>query len=296
MWLFLALLSALTLGVYDVFKKYSVRENAVLPVLFLSCFTSALIFLPIVTFSHFDPELMKSLSIYSPELNYKEHLLVIIKSLIVVSSWVFSFFALKNLPLTIVSPIRATGPVWTFMGAIIIFSEKLSPIQWLGISITFIFFYMFSVAGKSEGISFRKNKWVWCIIAGTLLGAVSGLYDKHLMRNYDRIAIQAWFSFYQVVLLLPITLIFWYPKRKSMPFKWRWTIPLIGLFLVIADFVYFYALSFPDSLISIVSAIRRSGVVVAFTLGAILFKEKNIRQKGIYLTGIIIGIMLLMLS
>lgn len=296
MWLLLALLSAFTLGVYDVFKKYSVRENAVLPVLFCSCLTSALIFLPIVTISHFDPNLMKSISFYSPKLNNKEHLLVIIKSLIVVSSWVFSFFALKNLPLTIASPIRATGPVWTLMGAIIIFSEKLSPMQWLGISITFIFFYMFSVAGKLEGISFRKNKWVWCIIAGTLLGAVSGLYDKHLMRNYDRIAIQAWFSFYQVVLLLPVTLIFWYPKRKTIPFKWRWTIPLIGLFLVIADFVYFYALSFPDSLISIVSAIRRSGVVIAFTLGAILFKEKNIRQKGIYLMGIIIGIMLLMLS
>lgn len=296
MWLVLALISAVTLGIYDAFKKVSVKNNAVLPVLLLSCSTSALIFGIIKLASLTFPHAMVRTGLFVPPVNAHEHLLIFIKSVLVVTSWVFSFFALKHLPLTIVSPIRATAPVWTLMGALIIFSERLSPLQWVGISITIIFFYLFSVAGKSEGIEFKNNKWILFIIIATLLGSASGLYDKHLMRHYDRIAVQAWFSFYQVVLLLPFTLITWYPIRKENPFTWRWSIPLIGVFLVISDFVYFYALSFPDSLISIVSAIRRSGVVVAFAFGALLFKEKNIKQKAIYLAGIIIGVTLMMLS
>ena len=296
MWLTLALISAVTLGIYDVFKKYSVRENAVFPVLLLSCTTSALIFLPIVAISTFKPEMLNNTDYFCPPLSPKEHLLVIIKSIVVVTSWVLSFFALKHLPLTIVSPIRATAPVWTLIGAITIFSESLTFYQWIGIIITIFFFYKFSTAGKSEGIHFKNNKWIWFIIAATLLGSASGLYDKYLMRNLNRISVQAWFSFYQVALLVPATFIFWFPIRKKVVFKWRWTIPLIGLFLVIADFVYFYSLSFPESMISIVSAIRRSGVVVAFVLGAILFREKNLKKKSVYLLGIIVGVTLLMLG
>ncbi len=76
-------------------------------------------------------------------------------------------------------------------------------------------------------------------------------------------------------------------------FQWRWSIPLIAVFLLFADYMYFYALSIPDSMISIISVLRRGGVLVAFTLGAVLFKEKNIKRKGIYLLGILIGILII---
>ena len=126
-------------------------------------------------------------------------------------------------------------------------------------------------------------------------GSVSGLYDKFLIRNFDRMAVQAWSSIYQVGLLLPVILFLWYPKRKeNTKFEWRWSIPMIGLFLVIADFLYFYAISFDGSLISVISALRRSGVIISFTLGGILFHEKNIRQKGWLLVGILAGVMILL--
>lgn len=220
--------------------------------------------------------------------------MLFLKSVIVVTSWIFSFFALKHLPLTIVSPIRATGPLWTLIGAIFIFSERLSMYQWIGIIITLSFFYMFSIAGKTEGISFRKNKWVLFLILGTLFGAASGLYDKYLLRQINRMAVQCYFTFYQVALFVPIVLIVWWPKRKKYsPFVWRWSIPFIGFFLIVADFFYFYALHIPESMISIVSALRRGSVIVAFAFGAYLFKEKNIKTKTIYLMGILVGISLL---
>lgn len=44
MWLLLAFLSATLLGFYDVFKKQSLKDNAVLPVLFLNTFFPVLSF------------------------------------------------------------------------------------------------------------------------------------------------------------------------------------------------------------------------------------------------------------
>ena len=296
MWLSLALSSALLLGTYDIFKKYSLKNNAVLPVLLTACLSGMIFMLPFYGISLFSPDILKPLGLFVAPLSFKEHFLTILKSILVVTSWILAYFALRNLPITIVSPIRATAPLWTLTGAIIIFGERLNPIQWIGIIVTLTFFFLFSVAGKKEGIEFRTNKWIWCIIVATLLGAASSLYDKYLLKSIDRMGMQMWFSIYQVVIMVPVTFAFWWPKRKAIPFKWKWTIPLIGIFLVLADFTYFYALSEKESLVSVVSAIRRSGVLVAFTFGAILFKEKNLKTKGLFLLGILAGIIILMLS
>lgn len=295
MWVILALISAVLLGMYDVFKKLALNHNAVLPVLFLSTVTAAIVVFPIVLGSGFAPEFFQSIHLYVPPITLREHMLIFIKSVIVVSSWIFAFHAMKNLPITIISPIRATGPIWTLVGAILIFHEQLNAVQWFGVAVTLVFFYLLSTAGKMEGISFTRNVWIFCIIAATLLGATSGLFDKYIMRQIDRVAVQAWFSFYQVVVMLPAIALFRWkkPKAERPPFEWRWSIPLIAIFLLFADYAYFYALSIPDSMISIISALRRGGVLVAFSTGAILFNESNIKRKGIYLLGILLGILII---
>lgn len=298
MWVILALSSALFLGIYEVFKKLSVHKNAVIPVLFVSTVTSALIFLPITIGSSFYPGFFQEIGLFVPDIQMEHHMLIFLKSLIVVSSWIMTFYAVKNLPITIVSPIRATGPIWTLLGAIVIFSEYLNFQQWVGVSITLFFFFMLSTAGKSEGINFTADKWVFLIMAGTFLGAVSGLYDKFLMRRIDRMAVQAWFSFYQVVILLPVLAInrWRLPRPERTPFHWRWSIPLIGVFLVLADYLYFNSLSYTDSMVSIVSALRRGGAVISFVVGAMVFKEKNIFIKSLYLAGIMVGILLISMA
>lgn len=296
MWFFYALISALFLGFYDIFKKYSVNSNAVLPVLLLSTLTSALFFIPILLLSRFD-SIPQGHLVHIPSINPHAHLLITGKAIIVLTSWIFSFFALKHLPLTIVAPIRATGPLWTLIGAIILFNEQLSSLQWMGIIVTLLFFFLFSTTGKLEGLSFKTNKWLWFAILGTLAGTASGLFDKYLIRNIDRMAVQSWFSIYQAIIMLPVVGILWWPKRKKLtPFTFRWSIPFVGVFLVIADFAYFYALNNPDALISIISALRRGSVLIAFGLGAFLFRENNIKRKAIYLAGILIGIALLVIG
>jgi transporter family protein len=298
MWGLLGVIAAVLLGIYDIFKKTSLNNNAVIPVLFISILSSSLFFyLPAIIGSHVQPHFFESMNLYVPKINFQQHLLIASKAALVLSSWILSFFAIKHLPLTIVTPIRATAPLWTLIGALIIFSEKLNPLQWTGLSITIVFFYLFSTTGKLEGIIFRKNKWIFLIIAATLLGSASGLYDKYIVRAIDRFSVQAWSGIYQLIITGIILMVLWYPRRtKSTPFQWRWSIPLIGIFLVLTDFFYFYALSYPEALISVLSGIRRSGVVVSFAFAAIFFREKNVRKKGIFLAGIITGVLLMTLG
>jgi transporter family protein len=298
MWVILALASAVLLGIYEVFKKLSVNKNAVIPVLFISTLTSSIIFLPLTVGSSFYPEFFKTIQLFVPKITGQQHFLIFLKSMLVVSSWILAFYAVKNLPITIVAPIRATGPIWTLLGAIVIYSEHLNTYQWVGVIITLLFFYLLSTTGKLEGVNFTTNKWVFFIVTGTFLGAASGLYDKFLMRRIDRMAVQAWFSFYQVAILLPVLAVnrWRLPKGERTPFHWRWSIPLIGVFLVMADYLYFNSLSYKDSMISIVSSLRRGGVVISFVVGALVFHEKNISRKAIYLAGILIGILLISLG
>ena len=296
MWITLAIVSASFLGVYDIFRKTSLHNNAVLPVLYISTLTSTLIFLPLVIISAAWPELLKKTMLFVPFSGAGCQGMIFIKSTIVVASWIFTFFATKHLPITIVSPIRSTGPLWTLIGALTFFGERLSPTQWVGLIISLLFFFLFTLAGKTEGASSAHTKWLAFMVVGTLLGAISGLYDKYLIAqtHIDKMEVQAWFSIYQALILSPVVFLLWFPgRKKSTPFRWSWTIPLIGLFLVIADFAYFYAISLPGALISMISTIRRSNVVISFSAGALLFKEKNIAKKALLLVGIMVGIVIM---
>ncbi len=296
-WGLLALISAALLGIYDIFKKKSLNDNAVLPVLFFSTLTGALVCVPFLLLSRTYTDWASQYFWFVPEIGLKEHLFFFIKSLIVGSSWIFAYFAVKNLPMTIVSPIRSSGPFWTLIGAILIFGEVMNALQWIGVITTIVFYYIFSFVGKKEGIEFRSNKWVLFMILATIISSFSALYDKFLVAYYHRVAIQVWFSIYMVPFMGTVLMITWWPKREQFtPFKWRYTIPLIGATLIVADFIYFMALSSDGALVAVISTIRRSSVVVSFSLGALLFKEKNIAIKALILSGILAGIVLIILG
>lgn len=298
MWLFLAFASAFLLGIYDVNKKHALTNNAVIPVLFLNTIFCALFFLPALLLSRFAPESIEGTIFYVAKVDWHTHVYFILKSVIVLMSWGAAYMAMKHLPLTLVAPIRALQPAFVLLGALLIFGERLNFWQSAGILVALVCFFLYSVAGKKEGISFLSNKWIWCLFLAVLTGASSGLYDKYLMGHFDRMAVQVWYIIYQSAMMLPILLIFWLPKRNTTEkFEFRWTIIGISFFLCLSDFLYFYALSLPDSMISVVSVIRRScGILISFSAGALLFHEKNIKTKSIILAGVLFGIFLLFLG
>ncbi len=294
MWLLLAFSSAVLLGFYDVFKKRSLKENAVIPVLALNTLFSSLIFLPFILSSAARMEWVSGTVFYVPSAGWEVHKYIVLKSFIVLSSWIFGYFAMKHLPLTIVGPINATRPVMVLLGALLIFAEELNLYQWIGVFLAIVSFFMLSRSGKKEGIDFKHNRWVIFLVLAAFLGAVSGLYDKFLMRQFHPMIVQSWYNVYQLIEMILILFLLWWPGRKhSTHFHWSWSIPLISLFLSAADFVYFYSLSYNESMISVVSMIRRSSVIVSFLCGALFFHEKNLRSKAWDLLLVLLGMIFL---
>lgn len=296
MWLAFALASALFLGFYDVAKKQSLKDNAVIPVLWLHTLFCSLIMLPFTLLSAKTGALDGSL-FYVPVAGWEMHRLIILKAAIVLGSWVFGYFGMKHLPITLFGPINATRPIIVLLGGLLLFGEKLNLYQWIGVIIAIVSFLMLSRSGKKEGIDFVHNRWVFCVIMATLLGAVSALFDKYLLGRFNNMFVQAWSNFYQLGLMTVILFTMWWPTRKrTTPFRWRWPIILISLFLTLADYAYFYSLTSADSMICIVSMIRRSSVIVSFLCGALLFHEKNLKSKAVDLVLVLIGLVFLLIG
>ena len=300
MWLILAFMSAALLGCYDSFKKEALRENAVLPVLFLNTLFSSLIFLPFIILSA-TTQTLDDTVFFVASGGWDEHKYVLLKALIVLSSWVLGYFGMKHLPLTIVGPINATRPVMVLVGALLVFGERLNGWQWAGVALAILSFLMLSRSGKKEGIDFKHDHWIWMIVGAAALGAISGLYDKYLMApvesggvGLNRMLVQSWYNIYQCFMMLAMLLLLWWPKHKeTTPFRWHWSIIFVSLFLSTADFMYFYSLSLPEAMISIVSMIRRGSVVVSVLFGAAFFHEKNLRAKAVDLALVLLGMIFL---
>ena len=298
MWVGAAFLSALLLGLYDVAKKRSLGGNAIIPVLLLNTLFSTLLFLPIILSAELNLGWFANTSFECGTGSIAEHALVALKALITLSSWLCGYYAIKHLPLTIVGPVNATRPVVVLIGATLLFGERLNMWQWGGVLLTILSLYLLSVAGRKENINFKQSRHVWALFAAMLLGAVSGLYDKYIISTHelDPTFVQGWFSVYQLMMMSIIASIVWLPRRSAEKFEWRWTIPLISIFVSCADFFYYHALDMEGSMIAIVSMIRRSSVVVTFACGALLFGERNLRTKLLDLILIIIGMVLLALG
>ena len=296
MWLSLAFLSAALLGLYDVAKKRSLTGNAVMPVLLLNTLFSSLIFLPTILSAEFGLGCFDATPLASAPGTAQAHLLVLVKSSIVLVSWIFGYFGMKHLPITIVGPINATRPVLVLLGALLLFGERLNAWQWIGVLLALASLVLLSRSGRREGVDFRHNIWILCLAVAAVTGAASGLYDKYIMSRLDAAFVQSWYNLYQLGMMTVVTALLWWPRRRESPFHWCWSIPLISIFLSAADFAYFCALREEGALIAVVSMVRRGSVIVSFLCGALLFHERNLRSKAVDLALILVGMFFLWLG
>ena len=293
-------MSAALLGCYDSLKKEALKDNSVIPVLFLNTLFSSLIFLPFIVLSA-TGNVLDGTMFHVASGGWDMHKYILLKGLIVLSSWILGYFGMKHLPLTIVGPINATRPVMVLVGALLVFGERLNGWQWIGVLLAVVSFLLLSNSGKKEGIDFKHDRWIWMIVGAAALGAVSGLYDKYLMApaesggvGLDRMMVQSWYTIYQCFMMLIVLCLVWWPHHQdTTPFHWDWSIIGISIFLSTADFMYFYSLSLPDAMISIVSMIRRGSVVVSFLFGAAFFHERNLKAKAFDLALVLLGMIFL---
>lgn len=290
MWIIFALISAVGLGFYDVMKKISLKGNNVPLVLWFNTLFGTLLMSPVLYECLVKGD-------YGPGGGAEGHLLIALKSVIVLSSWILGYFAIKHLPLTIQGPINASRPVMVLVGALLIFGEQLNFIQWCGILLGFASLFMISRVGSKEGFSFKHSKWLWMSVCATALGAISALYDKFLLTRFEPLMVQSWYSLYQLVMMsVAVIILRKTHTQSSTPFHWSWAIVGISVFLTGADLAYFYSLSVEDSMISIVSMIRRGSVLIPFFYGVVILHEKNIRTKLVDLGILLVSLALLVIG
>lgn len=296
-WVAATFLSAAFLGCYDLCTKHAVRGNAVLPVLFLANFCSTVVWSVILAIPHLVPAALPA-ALTVTAISPAQHGLLLLKSAIVASSWTCTYFAVKHLPVSLASPVRSTGPVWTLLGAVLILGERPSWLESLGIVITLGSFLGLSVVGRAEGIDFHRNRWIGYLVAGTLLGAVSGLYDKFLLgrMGFTAATVQCWYLIYLAVLFLPLALGWKFRLWARNEFHWRWSIVFVSLSLLVSDFLYFGALRQPGALIALVASLRASSVLVAFAGGLLIFREQQGLRKLPAVLGVLIGLALTLLG
>jgi transporter family protein len=303
MWVILAFISALCLGFYDVSKKIALKDNGVVEVLTASVWiSSAILFVPLLC-SRLAPDMMTATPFYVPRLDLQAHLFTLLKSVIVLSSWIFAYVALKHLPISVVSPWQATRPMWTLIGAMLIFGERLNGWQWAGVLIAIGSIFVFSLSARSSTVRYQDSRghyrYAICMALAILIGSCSGLYDKYMMRLYDHNAVQVYYTFYQAFLMLVVCAIH---RKHTAPsarlFRLSNIIPviMISLCLVISDNVYMLALRDPDSMIAVVSTIRRGGTVIGFAYGLLFLKEKDPWKKIFSMLGILVGLVCLALG
>ena len=287
-WTAWILLSAVFLALYDLAKKASVRDNAVLPVLLCSTCCGCAAFVAGVAVCGKLPEVLASVS-------GRALGLAAIKSVIVSTSWIFTFMALRTLPITIATPIRASAPALVFVAAFFLYGEVPSWIQAVGMIAVFGGYFAFSWAGKHEGIDFFRNKDVWCAIVGACFSALSSIWDKYVFQVAAAPVETVQFLF-QIGLVLVYALVLGGQRLLGLHhdrFEFRPTIPLVGVLLAMADWLYFRGLAVPDAPISVGSLLRRFSVVITFVLGAKFFHETNLKRKALALAAILVGVILL---
>jgi transporter family protein len=289
-WMPWILASAVLLALYDIAKKASVRANAVLPVLLASTmFGFAVYAIGLIAYGQVGFLAGMSGSVIS---------LGLAKSVIVGTSWVFTFCALRTLPITIATPIRASAPALVLLIAVPLYGEMPSLMQGVGMAAVFAGYFAFSWAGCHEGIDFFRNRAVWCAIVGAVFSAVSAIWDKYVFQVRALPVEPVQFVFQAgLVVFYALALVASRAMRIGCdPFEWRWTIPLVGTLLAGADWLYFKGLAHPGAPVSAASLMRRLSVVLTFLLGARFFRETNLVRKGIALAAIVAGVVLMCLS
>lgn len=284
MWLWAAIGSAILLGIYDVFKKQASTRNDVLHILLYATALSTVLLSPFILTSVFGWHWLDGTVFTASPGSLRDHLLVLLKSFIVAISWTTGLMALKNLPITTAGTIKTSRPVFVLLGSILIFKEQLNLWQWVAIIIALFALWLLGRTSRKEGVDFVRNKWVFCMWIAVITGVISALLDKHLMASMEPMFVQGWCNFY-ITLLMALVILFgrFTGQKYYRRYKHDWAIWIIALFITASDFLYFLSLNSPGSMLSVVSMLRRSSVIITFLCGAVVFKEKNLQQKGLAL-------------
>lgn len=285
-WMLLVLLYGVLKGVREIVKKKALERNSTLEVLFMYTFLSFLFVVPDVK--------------NAMGLETKYYLYIAFKSFIIFLAWMFSFKAIKRMPISLYGVLDLSRVLFATLLGVIVLQEVLNLYQIIGLILVSGGLLLLKykprsmrevAAAASEKV---EVKYVIMAFASCLLNAFSGLMDKLLMKDINSSQLQFWYMLFLVLMYLVFILVTRTPVRiKSvLGNKWVW---LLSILFVIADRALFLANGMAGSRITVMTLIKQTGCVVTILAGRFLFKEKNTTHKLICALIIIAGIVIAVL-
>ena len=221
-----------------------------------------------------------------------QYVYIFMKSLAVFSAWIFSFHALKKMPVSLYGILDLSRVLFATLLGVFVLGEVLKITQVMGLILvcTGLLMLKFKPFGKSGSGENVQPILVVCAFLSCILNAISGFLDKILMKQMNSSQLQFWYMLFMLLLYLGYCVVFevhidW---RKSLKNHWIW---ILSILFVVADKALFLANGYPDSRITVMTLIKQSGCIVTILGGKLVFKEKNIGYKLICAAVIIAGIM-----
>lgn len=294
MWIVFGIMAGLILGLYDFWTKKAMTGNNIFSVVFWSSLFGALAwaiyFVPGIEVFKEGPKIEAT--------SWVEQAIILPKTIAMTLSWLFAYYAVRELPMSFSGAVRASGPIVTFIGAAAVFGETLSAVQMTAVLTSILAYYFLSGAGKIEGIRFFRNKAVYMMLIATILSAITTVYDKYMVSNINLsiYSIQAYSAIHRCIISFIILLIVSRREKAWLPSTWTIYIPLVGLSWVGAEAVHFLALTDPAASVTYLSVFRRMSLVVGFILSVLLLGESQVFRKSICIILLLISTIILVLE
>ena len=280
MYIFLALLSALFLGCYEVLKKVSLKKSSIHETLFFYCLCGFFVSLVFIN---------KAISI-----DFIDVLIILMKSGIIVLNWFLVLKCMQKLDVAIVVCFSLLNTTLVVFFSHFIFGEVITIMHFLSLFFIATGIILLTLLERKETKEQVDNqyKYVIFLVLGSMLGACSAMLDKYLInvRNVESGAVLVWFLFFNSIIYGMIYLC----KNKKIEFKKlksNYWLVLTGIGIALADVVYYSAISLAGAQISLISILRKCSVIVATILASLFLKEKHLFKKLGVLVIMIIGIM-----
>lgn len=219
---------------------------------------------------------------------------ILIKSFVIFLAWIFSFKAIKRLPISLYGVLDLSRVLFATLLGTLILGEVMTPLHIIGLVLVSLGLVLLKFNKNKDSDNEAKPIFVIMAFASCVLNAVSGFLDKVLMKDINSSQLQFWYMLFLVLMYLAYIVISRTPidYKSALRNKWIW---ILSIMFVIGDRALFIGNASADSQISIMTLIKQSGCIVTIAAGKFIFKEKNTAHKflcaAIIIAGIVLGVL-----
>ena len=270
-WLYLTLISAVSLGLADAFTKRYFSESTGLSILLVRFSFPSLFLLPAFVFIDF--------SSISAELWF---LMLLLIPMEVIAMWLY-VVAIRDAPLHLTLPYLAFTPVFIILTGFIFLDEKVSVDGIIGILLIVSGAYLLNI--DRVGYSWSKvlapftaiikvRGSLYMLVVSAIL-SITAVLSKYAMQFLTPETFGVfYFSFIGIAAVILIVII--QPLAIKQVSKYPWPILLVSLLMAVMVITHFLAISKIEAAYMV--AVKRTSLIFGMLAGAWMFRDMNFRQ------------------